>query len=213
MKRRSRLALVLAVTLVVAACGSDDGTDTDAGGQPDQAGSTETTADTTAEEPTGNQTSAEPADDSGDDETEGTADSGDSDDTDGGQQAVAPTILGLEILSIDFDTGEVAIANNGDSEITLDGYWMCIFPQYGEIEGVGAVAPGETVSVVAPVSLSAAGGELGLYTSDSFSSSEAIQAYVEWGSDGHERASVAIEAGIWDGKALTVDGSTLTVGG
>ena len=46
--------------------------------------------------------------------------------------------------------------------------------------------------------LSPDSGEVGLYSISSFSSSDAILGYVEWGSSGHGRSSVAVAAGIWD---------------
>jgi hypothetical protein len=119
---------------------------------------------------------------------------------------------GLAIVSIDFDAGEVVIANNGDAEVDLDGHFLCNFPAYEAISGVGAVAPGATVTVAIPVDVSPTAGELGLYTTDSYSSPDAIQAYVEWGSADHERSSVAQEAGIWDGVPLDVEDNMLVVG-
>lgn len=81
------------------------------------------------------------------------------------------------------------------------------------IEGVDPIAPGETVTVTSTVALAGDDGELGLYVAQDFSNPDTIVAYAEWGSDGHERASVAAEAGIWDGTALTPDGDVLVVAG
>ncbi len=188
MKRLARIFTILfALALVAAACGSDDEA-TDTGASTDE--STEASTDEAMEE-----------DDAMED-----------DDAMEEEAAVAPTVVGLEITSINFDTAEVVIVNNGDTEVNLDGHFLCNFPDYAPIADVGTVAPGESVTVISPVGISAAAGELGLYTTDSYSSPDAIQAYVEWGSPNHERSSVAIEAGIWDGTPLTADGNMLTIG-
>ncbi len=117
----------------------------------------------------------------------------------------------LSIVAIDFDSGEVTIANSGDADVSLDGYFLCNFPSYGQVEAGVSVPAGGTVTVTSPVGLRAEDGELGLYTTDSYSDPSAIAAYVEWGSEGHERASVAVEAGIHDGTPTAVEGSALTV--
>ena len=57
--------------------------------------------------------------------------------------------------------------------------------------------PGEFVTLQTTVDINENDGEFGLYTTNSFGSSSAITDYVEWGSTGHGRSSVAVGAGIW----------------
>lgn len=108
---------------------------------------------------------------------------------------------------------DVVIQNIGDVTGNLMGFAICQRPNYhtfGDIE----LAPGELVAVslggdvflpppgakttTANIGrISADDGEIGLYSTNNFGSSSAIVDYVEWGSSGHPRSSVAIEAGIW----------------
>ena len=57
--------------------------------------------------------------------------------------------------------------------------------------------------------MSAGDGEVGLYTAQSFGSSDAIISYVEWGASGHRRSGVAVEAGVWDGGTVAGDAARL----
>lgn len=117
----------------------------------------------------------------------------------------------------------VVITNWGSAPGNLDGYWLCQFPSCAalpEIElgpgdqaliglataeppnlaGISAVVGlGPTLGVLAPTD-----GEIALYRSDSFDDPASIVAYVEWGEPGHERAAVAVAAGIWEGGAVAV---------
>lgn len=63
-------------------------------------------------------------------------DAGHSDDT-----MVEGELLGLSIVSIDFDAAVVVIANDGDAAVDLDGHFLCNFPDYRTIAGVGSVEP------------------------------------------------------------------------
>lgn len=109
------------------------------------------------------------------------------------------------VTGVDFAAGTVAITNVGGAGGNLDGLWLCNFPTYTPISG--SVDAGATVDVAFGVT--AAGGEVGLYTSRSFGDSSAIISYVEWGSAGHERSAVAVAAGVWDGAAVQGDAGRL----
>ena len=102
------------------------------------------------------------------------------------------------------DNDEVEITNTGDASLDISDYWLCDFPAYTQLGNLTIVCgddlvlePGEIVTVNAGFDLSSADGEMGLYTSNSFGSSAAMIDYVEWGSTGHTRSSVAVAAGIW----------------
>ncbi len=108
--------------------------------------------------------------------------------------------------------GYVAVTNIGSGPGSLDRHQICQRPSYFAIDDV-TVTAGETVYFAAGSStgldgqvfeagsgfgrLTASSGEIGLYSSRSFDSSDDIVSYVEWGSSGHGRSSVAVEAGIW----------------
>ncbi len=191
------LALLLALAFAAAACGSDDEATTDTGTDTAEEGDAMEEEDSMEDDAMEDDAMEDDAMEDDPTEDDAMADGG---------------LLGLSIVSIDFDAAEVVIANNGSSDVELDGYFLCNFPDYQPIAGVGSVAPGDSVTVALPVAVSADDGELGLFSTSNYTSPDAIQAYVEWGSTGHERSSVAEEAGIWDGVPLTVDGTVLTVG-
>lgn len=120
--------------------------------------------------------------------------------------------LGLKIVSINFDNSEVQVTNSGSAAVDISSYTWCNFPEYVGVGGGGVIEPGATLTLTSTVQITPAAGELGLYRTTDFADSNAIAAYVEWGTPDHERAPVAVAAGIWNGEPLTVDGSTLTNG-
>lgn len=124
----------------------------------------------------------------------------------------------------------VAVQNNGPAAGSLEGLWLCQFPDYASLPDI-EVGPGRTVAlavggvlpdllgVVAVVDLRdpidpirRESGELALYSTDVFSDPEAMVDYVEWGTPGHERSVVAVAAGIWpEGGFVTVPEETLAL--
>ena len=104
---------------------------------------------------------------------------------------------------------QVELKNLSDEAIDVSGYWLCQFPAYGQLTNLALdcsatdyiLDPGEILVVEFNSTLSSNDGEVGLYndqlTNNDFGNSDLIVDYVEWGSSGHTRASVAIAAGIW----------------
>ena len=202
MKRN--LVLLVGFVLTAAACGGGDGTATSpAGADPTLAPATTSTSPPTTAATTFTIEAYGISDDPA---------------TDGD----AAFILSEVVFG---DDGHVAVTNTGKSAGSLSGFWFCQRPSYFEI-GEVSVAGGETVYFTAGSGagldgqiveagsgfgrLQASSGEMGLYKSGSFSSSDAIVSYVEWGSGSHGRSSVAVEAGIWDSDdfVATDDSST-----
>lgn len=160
------LAALVVVALVAASCSSGDGDGTDA------AGSTEA------------------------DSAEGTATTA----------AVSEEVMEEEdpvvekpvvsIAAVTFSTSTVTISNDGDTELVLEGMFMCNRPNYVGLAG-GTVAPGATLDIdVTELDLRSSSGEFALYLADDFGNADAIVAYVQWGSGENGRASVAVEAGL-----------------
>ncbi|NAS11757.1 spondin domain-containing protein [Poritiphilus flavus] len=96
----------------------------------------------------------------------------------------------------------IEIYNNGDLEADLSSYWLCLGP--GTYEQIGNISPesgdinlspGEFL--VLPYSMPDDEGGLGLYSSDAFTSADALVDFVQWGAGGSPRENVAVEAGIW----------------
>ncbi len=123
--------------------------------------------------------------------------------------------IGLQIGQVGFDTsfqeGWVLLSNNGSTPVSVGGYFLCQRPSYfalpdvtipaGDILWIGVGGPMDDQPTVgangAIGSFDPSGGEVGLYSSNSFGDPNSILSYVEWGSTGHGRSSVAVDAGIW----------------
>jgi len=124
------------------------------------------------------------------------------------------SIQGLHIDRVTFGLdGFVEISNTGDSDVSLDGLWLCQFPNYVPLSGT--IAAGDVLQVAALQvgGLSPDGGEAALYSEKSFGSSTAIFDYVGWGSGG-PRGEVAAQAGIWPlGANVTAPADFIELGG
>ena len=102
----------------------------------------------------------------------------------------------VSITAVSFEAGTVTIRNDGDTDLSLDGMFMCNRPSYAGLPAE-TVAPGATYDVdVSAIEVGSSFGEFALYTSNDFGSAEAIVAYVQWGSAEQGRSSVAVEAGL-----------------
>jgi len=114
------------------------------------------------------------------------------------------------------DQGWIEVINTGPQAGTIHGHWIAIHPFYLELPST-IVEVGQTVRVsldpdadpgvvvgaagLLPV-LVAPGGEVGLYSSGNFGDPNSIVDYLEWGSGGHFRSTVAIAAGVWDENSV-----------
>lgn len=170
---RRILALLAALALLAGACSSDDDDGDTAATDADSDTAAETTEETT--------TTAAPA----------TSDTGGDD----GAPVEKPS---LSVTAVSFSTNTVTVRNDGDSDVSLAGYFLCNRPTY-----IGApettIAPGTTADIdVTELDIRPTGGEFGLYLSADFGSPEAIVSYVQWGQGENGRASVAVEAGLID---------------
>jgi hypothetical protein len=144
--------------------------------------------------------------------------------TEAGQAQFALSTVGFG------ESAMIVITNIGGGPGNLGGHWLCQRPSYWEIppielaplEAVAIDAGGETFSpppdaktlddVAAIGNLSPGTGEIGLYSSSSFGSADAIVSYVEWGRSGHGRSSVAVSAGIWsEGSFVATDDTSAAI--
>ena len=120
------------------------------------------------------------------------------------------------------EEGSIEIGNLGPDTGDLSGFWIAIHPYYLEIPPT-IIAPGKAIIVsiaedadpelVIPAAgllpaLKSGSGEIGLYSSGGFGDPNAIVDYVEWGSTGHVRSNVAIEAGLWpEDQTIVIEGA------
>jgi hypothetical protein len=110
------------------------------------------------------------------------------------------------------EQGWIEVVNTGPQAGNVRGLWIAIHPFYLELPSA-IVQVGESVRVTLDAdtsgealvhaagllpTLAPVGGELALYTNGIFGDPGAIVDYVEWGSGGHFRSTVAEAAGIWD---------------
>lgn len=126
------------------------------------------------------------------------------------------------INELDGSANRVEIKNLGQNPVNVSSYFLCTWPQYNTLgsltleSGNLLLGAGELL-VVTGHPFNENDGELGLYLNASFGSSSSIIDYVEWGSTGHTRSSVAVSANIWTstdfvaappaGTSLMYDGS------
>lgn len=169
---RRVLALLAMLALLAVACGDDSGDDAEATDGDDVAvddtTTTTTVPGTTAPPPEGSE-----------------------------------AVVDVQLRAVEFGVdGYVEIVNNGADDADLNGIFLCQFPNYEDlgtlVEG-GTLAAGATVQIPAAEwgGLDVATGEAALYNGNDFDSSDGILSYVQWGEGGHERASIAADAGLW----------------
>lgn len=131
--------------------------------------------------------------------------------TTGSSDASAAAATGLlRVTEVDFATGIATITNVGAEPYELVGHWICNRPEYEELP-TDTLDPGESVETGFG-GFSPDGGELAVYSSRDFDSSDAILAYVTWGAAGG-RLSVAEAAGLWSGDPVVPTGDVITLTG
>lgn len=103
----------------------------------------------------------------------------------------------LVIVAVDFEAGFILIRNDGAEDYNLAGHWICNRPNYSELPNE-ILAPDGIIEVdTSVIELSSADGEIALYSSNSFGSSDDILRYVQWGNDSHGRTATAVAGGVW----------------
>lgn len=108
----------------------------------------------------------------------------------------------IRITLVDVSNSHVTLTNFGNEAQNVSNHWLCNFPAYDQIntlqivEGNEQVQPGESVKYLWS-DISGINGELGYYSTNSFSQSSAMLDYMEWGSGFHQRESLAVSNGYW----------------
>ncbi|PRX57909.1 lamin tail domain-containing protein [Flagellimonas meridianipacifica] len=106
--------------------------------------------------------------------------------------------------------GSVELFNDGDINVDLSDYFLCLGPgtyrRIGDLETEGNVdlAPGEYL--VIGYDMPNEEGGIGLYANnDGFGDAANIRSFVQWGAAGSPRENVAVEANIWtEGEFIPV---------
>ena len=115
----------------------------------------------------------------------------------------------------------IEIKNIGDATADISGWWLCTLAlQYTQLPS-GVTIPAGGIIVIhvggsgtntttdiflsSMSGLSASASDVSLYSNDSFTSSSSIRDFVQWGSGGNGRESVAVSAGIWTAGDFITD--------
>lgn len=112
----------------------------------------------------------------------------------------------VRINEVDYEDGWVELFNEGNSATEVSGYYLCTFPTYVKISDLNAITgttsmgPGDFLVVEwSAGNFTTSDGEVGLYfNNNNFGDSNNMADYMEYGSGGHTRESVAIGAGEWE---------------
>jgi hypothetical protein len=99
----------------------------------------------------------------------------------------------VRITEVNLSTRAVEVTNFGSSSVNLSGWFFCHQLTYPPLSG--SIAAGESRQFT--VNFSQTASDLCLYNSSVFTSTSAMQDFVQWGSGGHGRESVAVSKGIW----------------
>ncbi|MBL7942054.1 MAG: hypothetical protein JNM00_04775 [Flavobacteriales bacterium] len=109
----------------------------------------------------------------------------------------------VRITHVDSDTHEVTLTNLGNAAQNVGTWNLCYFPDYDPISSMVALSgtvnlnPGASITVIWPY-CRGNDGEIGLYiNAANFGLVANMRDYMEWGSAGHTRETVAVSGGYW----------------
>lgn len=147
----------------------------------------------------------------------------------GGAAALAlpPAFLPESVAIIELEIGgpvsTLVLKNFSDSNVSLEGWYLCNVPSYWGLPADLELASGDEVRIDfqpgeraqinaggALGELTDGAGELALYRDNNFSSSASIVSYVGW-NGGKARKSVAQGAGIWGANDVTAAAADILV--
>jgi hypothetical protein len=104
----------------------------------------------------------------------------------------------LQIVGIDYGLDSILLTNNGTEEVRTEGLWVYQNGQSDQFN-IFTIEPRATIrfSVQDVGGTDPRGGEIALFSGDSFSDPEAMLDYVAWGAVGHDKTEVASDAALW----------------
>lgn len=115
--------------------------------------------------------------------------------------------VGYSGVDVQGESKWVEIFNGTESAVDVSSYWLCNFPSYAQISTLTVLEGNTTIPaggylVVAFDAIGDGDGEVGLYQANNFGSAADMLDYLQYGSAGHQREPVAVEAGLWDAGAF-----------
>ncbi len=108
--------------------------------------------------------------------------------------------------------GSVEILNNGNTNVDLSDYFLCLGPgtyrRIGDLTTQGDLNLAPNGFLVVNYNMPNATGGLGLYINNSdFTNAATLASFVQWGDAGNSREDVAVTAGLWSaGDFIEVSG-------
>lgn len=120
----------------------------------------------------------------------------------------------LQLVAVDFQLNSIVITNNGNDTVRTQGLWAY---QNGEAFEFNIFSIEPRANIVFSVrrlgQVENSGGEIALFSSDTFSDPDAMIDYVAWGTSEHSRSQIAAEALLWSGddEVETEEGTIILV--
>ena len=116
---------------------------------------------------------------------------------------------------------QIELKNFGTSSVDVSSWSFCSRFRYTQLSNMTIISGSLNISpggilALSGMSLNDSNADLGLYTSGNFSSSSAMEDFVQWGSGGQGRESVAVGKDIWtagDFVSTVVSGNSIEYDG
>jgi hypothetical protein len=104
----------------------------------------------------------------------------------------------LQLVGVDFELNSIMLTNGGANDLLTEDVWVFQDGDAYEL-GLFTIEPRATIlfNVRELGRLETSGGEIALFSSDSFDDKEAVLDYVAWGSSGHRLIENQVIAGTW----------------
>jgi len=110
----------------------------------------------------------------------------------------------VRITMVNPETHEVTLTNMGTVAQNISTHYLCLFPDYKQVSSMEVLAGNTNLMAGASVTLvwpdgHGPDGECGYYINNlNFGTAANMRDYMEWGSAGHFRESLAVTAGYWN---------------
>ncbi len=104
----------------------------------------------------------------------------------------------LQLVGVDFELNSIILTNGGGSDLLTEDVWVYQDGDAYEL-GLFTIEPRATIlfNVRELNGVDPEGGEIALFSSDSFDDADAVLDYVAWGSSGHRLIEEEVIAGTW----------------
>jgi len=119
----------------------------------------------------------------------------------------------LQLVGIDYELDSILLTNNGAEAVRTEGLWVYQNGQSDQFN-IFTIDPRSTIrfSVRDVGGTDPRGGEIALFSGDSFSDPDAMLDYVAWGTVGHDKTEIASEATLWGtGESIATNDDTVAL--